>query len=81
MDPGVALTITPAWLALLSKSKLRLCDDHMIKGCQTKVCTGVTERVGELGRSEEDEAEWFAVSRFNSSTRFWSSARFASSSL
>lgn len=68
-------------LALPTRSKLRLCDDHVIKVHQTKVCTGVTERVGELGRSEEEEAERFAASRFNSSTLFWSSARFASSSL
>lgn len=49
--------------------------------CQTKVCTGVMERVGEPACSEEDEAERLVTSRCNSSTLFCSSARFANSSL
>lgn len=39
------------------------------------------ERVGEPALSEEEERERFVTSRRNSSTLFWSSARFANSSL
>lgn len=48
--------------------------------CQTDVCTGVTECVGEEPRSDEAEAR-AATSRCRSSTRFCSSARTASNSL
>lgn len=49
--------------------------------CQTKVCTGVMERVGEPALSDEEEAERLVTSRCNSSTLFCNSARFANSSL
>lgn len=52
-----------------------------VEQCQTKVCTGVMERVGEPARSEEEEAERLVTSRCNSSTLFCSSARLANSSL
>lgn len=74
------LLITTVWHFLtgrihLMRTPLRVCF------CQTNVCTGVMERVGEPARSEEEEAERLVTSRCNSSTLFCSSARFANSSL